>query len=46
MNKSPCYISPETRLSEAEDLMREKHIKWLIVSNTGSDLIGIIEWVQ
>ncbi|MCK5818471.1 MAG: KpsF/GutQ family sugar-phosphate isomerase [Psychromonas sp.] len=44
MNNSPCYISPNTRLSEAENLMREKHIKWLIVSNTGKDLVGIIEW--
>ena len=46
MNESPCYITPEARLSEAEDLMREKHIKWLVVSEDGSSLAGIIEWVK
>lgn len=46
MNESPCYISPDARLSEAEDLMREKHIKWLVVSENGSNLAGIIEWVK
>ncbi len=46
MNKNPCFISPNARLSEAEELMREKHIKWLIVSDNGNDIEGIIEWGQ
>ncbi|MGB5444701.1 MAG: KpsF/GutQ family sugar-phosphate isomerase [Psychromonas sp.] len=46
MNSSPCFISPEARLTEAEDIMREKHIKWLVVSEDGNKLDGIIEWVQ
>ena len=46
MNDSPCFISPDARLSEAEELMRDKHIKWLVVSKTGTDLAGIIEWVK
>ena len=46
MNENPCFISPETRLSEAEELMREKHIKWLIVSADGKQIDGIIEWGQ
>jgi arabinose-5-phosphate isomerase len=46
MNKTPCFISPNTRLSEAEEVMREKHIKWLIVSEDGKHIDGIIEWGQ
>ncbi len=46
MNSSPCFISPNARLTEAEELMREKHIKWLVVSEDGKKLAGIIEWVQ
>ncbi|GLS92288.1 arabinose 5-phosphate isomerase [Psychromonas marina] len=46
MNKNPCFISSHTRLSEAEELMREKHIKWLIVSDDGKQIDGIIEWGQ
>lgn len=46
MNKTPCFISPDARLSEAEEVMREKHIKWLIVSENGKKIDGIIEWGQ
>jgi len=46
MNKNPRFISPETRLAEAEELMRENHIKWLIVSEDGKKIDGIIEWGQ
>ncbi|MCP4324060.1 MAG: KpsF/GutQ family sugar-phosphate isomerase, partial [Alteromonadales bacterium] len=46
MNATPCFISATTRLSDAEELMREKHIKWLIVSEDGKTIDGIIEWGQ
>ncbi|MCG6201013.1 KpsF/GutQ family sugar-phosphate isomerase [Psychromonas antarctica] len=46
MNGSPCFITPNARLAEAEEIMREKHIKWLIVSEDGKKLDGIIEWVK
>lgn len=46
MNSNPCFISANTRLSEAEEVMREKHIKWLIVSEDGKQIDGIIEWGQ
>lgn len=46
MNDKPTLISPATRLTEAEELMREKHIKWLVVSADGSKIDGIIEWGQ
>jgi len=46
MNSNPCFISSNARLSEAEDIMREKHIKWLIVSEDGKKIDGIIEWGQ
>ncbi len=46
MNTSPTFISQNTRLTEAEEIMRAKHIKWLIVSENGGDIDGIIEWGQ
>lgn len=46
MNKSPCFISANARLAEAEEIMREKHIKWLVVSEDGLQIDGIIEWGQ
>jgi arabinose-5-phosphate isomerase len=46
MNVNPCFVSPDARLSEAEEIMREKHIKWLIVSEDGKQIDGIVEWGQ
>jgi arabinose-5-phosphate isomerase len=46
MNVNPCFVSPDARLSEAEEVMREKHIKWLIVSEDGKKIDGIVEWGQ
>ena len=46
MNKAPCFISANARLAEAEEIMREKHIKWLVVSEDGVKIDGIIEWGQ
>ena len=46
MNPNPCFVSPDARLSEAEEIMREKHIKWLIVSEDAKKIDGIIEWGQ
>jgi len=39
-------ISASARLTAAEKLMREKHIKWLVVSDDGKQVDGIIEWSQ
>ena len=46
MNGKPCFIKASSRLTEAEELMREKHIKWLVVSDDGQKVDGIIEWGQ
>jgi arabinose-5-phosphate isomerase len=46
MNTKPCLIKAEARLTEAEELMREKHIKWLVVSDDANKVDGIIEWVK
>ena len=46
MSSSPCFISAHARLNEAEEMMREKHIKWLVVSEDGIQIDGIIEWGQ
>ena len=46
MNTAPCLITADARLNDAEELMREKHIKWLVVSSDGKKVDGIIEWAQ
>lgn len=46
MNTAPCLIAADARLTAAEELMREKHIKWLVVSTDGQKVEGIIEWAQ
>jgi arabinose-5-phosphate isomerase len=46
MNEKPRFISKHARLNEAEETMREKHIKWLVVSEDGFKVDGIIEWGQ
>ena len=46
MNEQPCFISKMSRLNDAEEMMREKHIKWLVVSEDGFKVDGIIEWGQ
>ncbi|WP_435235397.1 KpsF/GutQ family sugar-phosphate isomerase [Psychromonas sp. PT13] len=46
MNERPCFISKMSRLNDAEEIMREKHIKWLVVSEDGFKVDGIIEWGQ
>ena len=46
MNETPCFISKNARLNEAEEIMRDKHIKWLVVSEDGFKVDGIIEWGQ
>lgn len=46
MNVTPSFISANCRLNEAEEMMRERHIKWLVVSEDGFKVDGIIEWGQ
>lgn len=46
MSTNPSVIKASARLTEAEELMREKHIKWLVVSENGQQVDGIIEWAQ
>ncbi|RJG49951.1 KpsF/GutQ family sugar-phosphate isomerase [Motilimonas pumila] len=46
MTVSPCRIDQEAMLAEAEDLMRQKHIKWLVVTDAQQALVGILEWSQ
>lgn len=46
MTVSPCSVDQDTMLAEAEDLMRQKHIKWLVVTDSEQALVGILEWSQ
>lgn len=42
MTKSPVVISDTTKLSQAANLMRERHIGGLIVSNSQGELCGFL----
>ena len=46
MTHSPRTIHETSMLAEAEELMREKHIKWLVVTNAQQQVSGILEWSQ
>ena len=46
MTHSPRTIHETCMLAEAEELMREKHIKWLVVTNAQQQVSGILEWSQ
>lgn len=50
MTSSPVTISHEAMLADAEQLMRERHLKWLIVLkdalNDDHQVAGLLEWVD
>ncbi|MCE2596017.1 KpsF/GutQ family sugar-phosphate isomerase [Motilimonas cestriensis] len=46
MTRSPRTVDETCMLAEAEELMREKHIKWLVVTNAQQRVSGILEWSQ
>ncbi len=46
MTRSPRTIEQSCMLAEAEELMREKHIKWLVVVDDKQQVVGILEWSQ
>ncbi len=46
MTVSPCTISESDMLVDAEQLMRERHIKWLVVTNQQGRVTGMLEWSQ
>ncbi|MCE2572149.1 KpsF/GutQ family sugar-phosphate isomerase [Motilimonas eburnea] len=46
MTRSPRTIEQSCMLAQAEELMREKHIKWLVVLDDNQQVAGILEWSQ
>lgn len=46
MTRSPRTIEQSCMLAQAEELMREKHIKWLVVVDEQQQVAGILEWSQ
>ncbi|MFO6423215.1 SIS domain-containing protein [Motilimonas sp. KMU-193] len=46
MTRSPRTVQQSCMLAQAEELMREKHIKWLVVVDEAQQVTGILEWSQ
>lgn len=44
MTTNPVCIDHECMLADAEQLMRERHIKWLIVTDTANAVCGLLDW--
>jgi arabinose-5-phosphate isomerase len=44
MSKSPKVISPEARINEAEEVMRQNKIHSLLVTDQTNELLGILEF--
>lgn len=43
MNDNPVFISPDAMLAEAEALMKEKQIQWLLVSSKEQGVAGVLQ---
>ena len=50
MTTAPVTISQEAMLADAEQLMRERHLKWLVVLddalNDDPQVVGLLEWAD
>ena len=50
MTTAPVTISQEAMLADAEQLMRERHLKWLVVLddalNADPQVVGLLEWAD
>ncbi len=44
MSEHPVCISADAMLVEAESLMKDKHIKWLVALNGEEKVVGLLEW--
>ncbi|WP_263079362.1 KpsF/GutQ family sugar-phosphate isomerase [Endozoicomonas sp. Mp262] len=44
MSENPVCINENALLVKAENLMKDKHIKWLIALNEEEKVIGLLEW--
>ncbi|MFK0574088.1 CBS domain-containing protein [Endozoicomonas sp.] len=46
MNTTPVTISQEAMVADAEQLMREDHLKWVIALNDDHQVAGLLEGVD
>lgn len=44
MSEDPFCINASAMLVEAESLMKDKHIKWLVALNEEEKVVGLLEW--
>ena len=43
MTSSPVTISQEAMLADAEQLIRERHLKWVVALNDAQQVVGLLE---
>ncbi len=46
MTRDPVCISQDTKLSEAESIMRDAHIKCLIATDEQERVVGLVDWAD
>ena len=46
MNIKPMCISQNTMVAEAEQLMREKQLKWLVAVDDDGHVVGLVDWMD
>lgn len=46
MNSSPVTIHQDTMLADAEQLMREQHLKWVVALNDDGQVAGLLDWAD
>lgn len=46
MTTSPVTISHEAMLADAEQLMREQHLKWVVALGDDEQVVGLLEWAD
>lgn len=46
MNSSPVTIHQDTMLADAEQLMREQHLKWVVALGDDGQVVGLLDWTD
>ena len=46
MTQSPVTVSQDSMLADAEQLMRERRLKWVIAVDDQQQVVGLLEWAD
>ncbi|WP_330926438.1 KpsF/GutQ family sugar-phosphate isomerase [Candidatus Sororendozoicomonas aggregata] len=46
MTTSPVTVNPDTMLVDAEQLMRERQLKWVVALGDDGQVVGLLDWAE